>query len=151
MAAKRASAARLDTVTFARADVFTLPHTDGELTEGSFDHVFVCFLLEHLDRPVEALRRLRSMLKPGGTLTVIEGDHGSTYFHPDSEAAKAAIECRVSLQRNAGGNALIGRQLYPLLTDAGYRSTTVSPRMVYIDATRPDCRSSRNSPGVLVT
>ena len=138
MAAKRASAAGLDTVTFTRADVFTLPHTDGDLTEESFDHVFVCFLLEHLSRPVEALTRVRSMLKPGGTLTVIEGDHGSTYFHPDSDAAKDAIDCQVRLQRNAGGNPLIGRQLYPLLTDAGYRNTAVSPRMVYVDTTRPD-------------
>lgn len=64
--------------------MFTLPHADGPLTAASFDHVFVCFLLEHLPRPVEALTRLRSTLKPGGTITVIEGDHGSTYFHPDS-------------------------------------------------------------------
>ena len=137
-AAKRASAAALHTVTFTRADVFTLPHSDGDLTEGSFDSVFVCFLLEHLSRPLEALTRLRSMLRPGGTLTVIEGDHGSTYFHPDSDAARDAIECQVRLQGNAGGNALIGRRLYPLLSDAGYQDITVSPRLVYVDATRPD-------------
>ena len=33
--------------------------------------------------------------KPGGTITVIEGDHGSAYFHPDSAAADAAIQCQV--------------------------------------------------------
>jgi len=31
------------------------------------------------------------MLKPGGSMTVIEGDHGSAYFHPDSEYARGAI------------------------------------------------------------
>ncbi len=36
------------------------------------------------------------MLKPGGTITVIEGDHGSTYFHPDSQAARDAITCQVA-------------------------------------------------------
>jgi ubiquinone/menaquinone biosynthesis C-methylase UbiE len=42
----------------------------------SFEHVFECFVLEHLD---QALKRV---LKPDGTITVIEGDHGSTYFYP---------------------------------------------------------------------
>jgi hypothetical protein len=32
---------------------------------------------------------------------------------------------------------LIGRRLYPLLAQAGYRDVTVSPRMVYVDASRP--------------
>ncbi len=100
--------------------------------------MFVCFLLEHLNRPLEALTRLRAMLKPGGTITVIEGDHGSTYFHPDSAAARAAIDCQVRLQAQAGGDALIGRRLRPLLVDAGYEATAVSPRMIYVDATRPE-------------
>jgi DNA-binding transcriptional MerR regulator/trans-aconitate methyltransferase len=137
-ARKRAQDAGITGVTFAQADVYTLPRPEGPLAAATFDHVFVCFLLEHLPRPVEALRRLRAMLRPGGTITVIEGDHGSTYFHPDSPAARDAIACQVALQRNAGGDALIGRRLYPLLTDAGYRDVSVSPRMVYVDASRPE-------------
>ena len=54
-------------------------------------------MLEHLSRPVEALRHLQGVLKPGGTITVIEGDHGSAYFHPDSAAAHNAIQCLVTL------------------------------------------------------
>jgi hypothetical protein len=38
----------------------------------------------------------------------------------------------------AGGNAMLGRQLYPLLVDAGFASVRISPRMVYVDASRPD-------------
>jgi hypothetical protein len=120
-------------VEFRQADIFALPF-DAE----SFDHVFVCFVLEHLARPVEALAILKKLLRPGGTITVIEGDHGSTYFHPDSPAAHAAIWCQVTLQRAAGGNALIGREVYPLLVKAGFDSVRVSPRMVYVDASRPD-------------
>jgi hypothetical protein len=43
----------------------------------------------------------------------------------------------VELQRRAGGNANIGRQLYPLLQAAGFASVSVSPRMVYVDASKP--------------
>ena len=76
-------------------------------------------------------------LRPGGAITVIEGDHGSVFFHPDSKAAHRAIQCQVELQRRTGGNALIGRELYPLLVDAGFRSVRVSPRMVYVDSSKP--------------
>ena len=120
-------------VIFRRADIFDLP-----FAEAHFDHVFVCFVLEHLPNPEEALERLRRVLKPGGTLTVIEGDHGSAYFHPDSDHARRAIQCLVELQRRAGGDSLIGRRLYPWLVSAGFRDVRVSPRMVYSDASRPE-------------
>jgi SAM-dependent methyltransferase len=129
----RARAVPLENVTFQGADIFELP-----FPEESFDHVFVCFVLEHLPRPREALASLRSRLKPGGTLTVIEGDHGSTFFHPDDSDARRAIGCLVTLQARAGGNALIGRRLFPLLAQAGLRDVTVSPRMVYVDSSRPE-------------
>jgi len=125
--------AGLANVTLGQGDIFALP-----FAAESFDHVFLCFVLEHLARPVEALTALIRVLKPGGSLTVIEGDHGSTYFHPDDPAARRVIHCQVELQRRAGGNALIGRQLYPLLTAADLQAVRVSPRQVYVDASRPD-------------
>jgi SAM-dependent methyltransferase len=132
--AKRATdAAGITNVQFRQADIFALP-----FAPEFFDHVFVCFVLEHLSRPVEALSILKSLLRPGGTVTVVEGDHGSTYFHPDSQAAHAAIQCLVEMQREAGGNGLIGRQLYPLMVEAGFGAVRVSPRMVYVDSSRPD-------------
>jgi hypothetical protein len=33
---------------------------------------------------------------------------------------------------------LIGRRLYPLVRDAGFADVRVSPRMVYVDGSRPD-------------
>jgi len=132
-AKRRIEAAGITNVEFQQADIFALP-----FSPESFDHVFVCFVLEHLSQPVEALAILKRLLRPGGTMTVIEGDHGSAYFHPDSESAHTAIQCQVELQRAAGGNALIGRQVYPLMVQAGLTAVHVSPRMVYVDSSRPD-------------
>ena len=132
-AERAAGQAGLSNVEFRRADIFGLP-----FDTGSFDHVFVCFVLEHLSRPAEALSVLGNLLRPGGSITVIEGDHGSASFYPDSRAAHEAIQCQVQLQAEAGGNALIGRQLYPLMVEAGFDAVRVSPRMVYVDSSRPD-------------
>ena len=132
-AQKRIDAAGITNVAFRQADIFALP-----FEAESFEHVFVCFVLEHLSNPIEALQRLKKLIKPGGSITVIEGDHGSVYFHPDSEAAHRAVDCQILLQAQAGGNACVGRELYPLLTRAGYRNCRVSPRMIYVDSSKPD-------------
>ncbi|MFI5732401.1 L-histidine N(alpha)-methyltransferase [Kribbella sp. NPDC051587] len=108
-----------------------------ELEGEQFDHVFVCFVLEHLDDPVAALTSLRRLLRPGGTITVIEGDHQSAFFHPRSAAAQAVIECLVDLQAEAGGDSLIGRRVQPLLQAAGYDDVRAEPRTVYADETLP--------------
>ncbi len=132
MARLKAEAAGITNVVFQQGDIFRLP-----FAPNSFDHIFVCFVLEHLPEPVKALNILKNYLKSGGTITVIEGDHGSTYFFPESAAAHEAIGCQVELQKRAGGNANIGREPYPLLNGAGFEAIQVSPRMVYVDASRP--------------
>jgi SAM-dependent methyltransferase len=131
-AGRQAQQAGIANVTFARADIFDLP-----FVSAYFDHIFVCFVLEHLRNPAGALKALMRVLKPGGSITVVEGDHGSAYFHPDSDYARRAIECLINLQQQGGGDPLIGRRLYPLLRQAGCRDVRVSPRMVYADGSRP--------------
>ena len=119
-------------VQWLQASLFDLPFPDT-----AFDHLFVCFVLEHLPDPVAAAAGLQRVLRPGGTVTVIEGDHGSAFFHPDSPAAQAAIGGLVALQAAAGGNGLLGRQLQPVLAAAGYHDIVVVPRTIYVDPTRP--------------
>jgi len=118
------------TVDFRRANLFDI--------DEPFDHVFVCFVLEHLADPHRALRHLRGLLPENGTITVIEGDHGSAFFHPDDPAAHRVIDCLVTLQRRAGGDGLIGRRVEPLLTAAGFRDVHTRPCTVYADRTRPE-------------
>jgi SAM-dependent methyltransferase len=119
-------------VTFRQGDIFRLP-----FAPGSLDHIFVCFVLEHLAEPGRALEQLHPLLKEGGSITVIEGDHGSAFFHPKDKDAYRAVQCLVQLQQQIGGNAMIGRELFPLVSSAGYHDVHVSPRMVYVDDSHP--------------
>ena len=129
----RVSEEGITNVTFRQADVFHLP-----FRPDTFDHIFVCFLLEHLPDPLLSLKCMKEVLRPGGTITFIEGDHGSALFFPESRDAHTVIDCLVQLQREMGGNALIGRELGHLMTDAGFVNVAVSPRIVYADRNRPE-------------
>lgn len=122
----------IENVRFLQADIFSLP-----FEEDSFDHVFVCFVLEHLQNPSEALKNLRKVLKSEGTITVIEGDHGSCYFYPEGKEALATWNCLIRVQARMRGNSLIGRQIYPLMQESGFKGVKVDPRMVYIDSSKP--------------
>jgi len=128
----KASALNLQNVSFQIADIFNLP-----FKEESFDHVFLCFVLEHLQEPLKALNCLKKVLKKGGSITVIEGDHGSCYFYPESDEAHKTIQCLIKIQEFMKGNSLIGRQVFPLLKKAEFENVKVSPRMVYVDSSKP--------------
>jgi hypothetical protein len=121
----------IDNVTFQQADIYKLP-----FEEETFDYVFVCFVLEHLHDPIKAIYELKRVLKNEGKIILIEGDHGSAFFYPDSMEAHLAIDCQIKLQKSIGGNSNIGRELYPLLLRTGFCNVSVSPRMVYIDASK---------------
>jgi SAM-dependent methyltransferase len=133
IAKEAVSKRQFSNVHFQQANIFDLP-----FPAEHFDHVFICFVLEHLAEPLEALNALKKVLKTGGTITVIEGDHGSAFFHPYSRYAQEAIDCLIKLQASPGGDSLIGRRLYPLLISAGLREVNVSPRFVYADGSLPE-------------
>ena len=132
-ARQRVEAGGYRNVEFRQGSIFDLPFGDAH-----FDHVFLCFVLEHLSEPALALKAIRRVLRPEGSITVIEGDHGSWYCHPQTPEASRAVQCLVEIQARLGGDSLIGRRLYPLLVEAGFREVKVSPRMVYVDSSRPD-------------
>ena len=59
-AKERVSSHGFTNVTFHQRDIFHLPYEDE-----SFDHLFLCFVLEHLPNPIEALLCLRRVLRRG--------------------------------------------------------------------------------------
>jgi len=132
LASQRVREGGLQNVHLLACDLFAAP-----FRRQSFDCVFVSYLLEHLPDPVAALVSLSDLLRPGGEILVVEGDHGSCYFHPSTPEAVRAWNCLIEVQAAVGGNSLIGRTLHPLLCAAGFEDVRVAPRMVYADSSRP--------------
>jgi 2-polyprenyl-3-methyl-5-hydroxy-6-metoxy-1,4-benzoquinol methylase len=131
-ARQRIRAEKIPNVIFKKENILSLSFPDRQ-----FDHIFVCFVLEHLSKPLEALTGLKRVLKPGGTITVIEGDHGSCFWHPETAESLQVWLALIIAQQQLGHDPLIGRRLYPLLCHSGYRVKEVGPRYVYADASNP--------------
>ena len=133
--AAKANARRagLTNVSFQCGDARTLP-----IPNQPFDAALFCFVLEHIAQPERAIEHVVKLLRPGGTLMAIEGDHGSTFFHPRSALAWRTIQCLIDLQASYGGDALIGRRLYEIFSGVGITGVHVGPRVVYADPSRPE-------------
>jgi ubiquinone/menaquinone biosynthesis C-methylase UbiE len=132
IARKLASDEQITNVEFMHGDILSEP-----FSPESFDHIFVCFVLEHLRYPDKALKILSDALKTGGTITVIEGDHGSGFWTPETLESRKAWEGLVTSQEENGHDPNIGRRVYPLLHEAGFSVQEVSPRWVYADQSNP--------------
>lgn len=123
----------ISNVEIQQANIYNLPFKDE-----TFDSAIVCFVLEHLNNPFQALTELKRVIKKGGTLIAIEGDHGSALFHPASKYAQYAINCQIQLQKLNGGDTNIGRKLFPLFRSIKLVDISVCPKIVYIDASKPN-------------
>ncbi len=110
---------------------------DNELDPGSFDHIFVCFVLEHMSRPVRALKYMMKLLSVDGTITLIEGDHSSGKWTPETAASRAAWNGLVTSQEMLGHDPNIGKRLLPLMSEAGILSPRVKPLEAYADQSVP--------------
>ena len=123
----------LSNVTFERADIRKEP-----FRSETFDHIFICFVLEHLPDVAKTLTYLREVLRPGGTITVIEGDHGATVWSPATEASLIAWNGLIKTQTDLGHDPLIGRRLFPLLSKARFSIKSIEPLPIYADGHNPE-------------
>jgi len=129
----RAAAAGITTARFQQANLLGLPFAGG-----SFEHVYMNFVLEHCGDPATVLRELHRVLRPGGSITITEPDHATTVFHPVTDAARAVFGGMLQAQATMGGDGRIGHRLFPLLQAAGFHVESVEPRPLYVDARHPD-------------
>ncbi|MCK5861187.1 MAG: methyltransferase domain-containing protein, partial [Candidatus Hydrogenedentes bacterium] len=117
---------------FVQADLRRLP-----FAKNTFDAIFICFVLEHLPDPLDVLNSMKTLLKPKGTITAIEGDHGSAFFHPETPEALAVWKCLQQLQVQSNGDGHIGRRLYTIFQKSEATTISIKPLPVYCDPGLP--------------
>lgn len=108
-------------VEFAVGDAYALDAADD-----TFDIVHAHQTLQHVSRPVDALREFRRVMKPGGIVAARDVDYAGTVLYPlsDGLAEWAALYQRV--HRSNGGEPDAGRRLQAWAHEAGFTDVTTT-------------------------
>ncbi|MEU2202772.1 methyltransferase domain-containing protein [Microbacterium oleivorans] len=116
-----AAAEGVTNVTFATADAYRLDAADG-----SFDIVHTHQLLQHLARPVDALREFRRVAGPDGLVAAREVDYAGIIIHPHIPALDDWLDLLLRMGRTNGGEPSAGRRLKAWARAAGFADVAVS-------------------------
>ncbi len=116
-------------------DAGHLPYQDH-----AFDSSFVCWFLEHVNRPVEILKEIRRVLEPRGIIYCTEVLNATFFLHPYSPATLQYWFHFNDHQWNLGGDPFVGAKLGNYLTDAGFNNVTTEPKIHHFDNRQPEMR-----------
>lgn len=112
-------------LSFIQGDAHHLPFADA-----SFDVVYGRFILEHVADPARVLSEIRRVLDPhapgGGRVFIQENNVLACDFDPDCPRFAALWQRFARLQAELGGDALIGKRLFRLLSRAGFDTIRLS-------------------------
>jgi len=108
-------------IKFEVADVLNLPYPDN-----SFDIVYLQALLFHVQDPSSALSEIRRVLKNNGTILVKEPNMDRMVFSPENPVLENLIDLFRRAVRSYGGDPTIGRKLWELLNEAGFKEILMS-------------------------
>ena len=86
---------------------------------GGYDAVFCRFLLQHLSRPADLLRRMWAAVRPGGVIIVEDADFDGLCCHPPLEAFDFFRRIYGEVLERRGGDHEAGRKLYEWFLAAG--------------------------------
>jgi SAM-dependent methyltransferase len=130
----RATAAErgLDTVEFTVGDAAALDFEDD-----SFDVVHAHQVLQHLGDPVRALREMRRVCRPGGTVAVRDSDYAAMTWYPRPPGLDRWQAVYQRVARESRGEPDAGRRLLGWARRAGFTQVTPSAS-VWCFATEPE-------------
>ncbi|MFE1802912.1 class I SAM-dependent methyltransferase [Streptomyces sp. NPDC059517] len=119
----RATAAErgLENVDFAVADVHALEYPDD-----SFCVVHAHQVLQHVGDPVQALREMYRVTKPGGLIAVRDSDYAAMTWYPRSPGLDDWLDLYRRVARANGGEPDAGRRLKSWALAAGFPAEDIT-------------------------
>lgn len=131
---QRAADADVTNIDFAVADVHALPFADD-----SFDVVHAHQVLQHVGDPVQALREMRRVTRPGGIVAARDADYAGFIWFPLVSELDEWLRLYSAAARANGGEPDAGRRLLAWARAAGFTDVTAtSTSWCYAD---PDSRA----------
>jgi SAM-dependent methyltransferase len=110
-----------DNIDFAVGDVRDLGFADG-----TFDVVHAHQVLQHVGDPVQALREMRRVCRPGGIVAARDGDYAAFTWFPGSPELTEWMALYQKVARENGGEPDAGRRLLSWARRAGFTEVTAT-------------------------
>lgn len=136
----------------AQAHLESLPHCEnrfkfmeGDASQLNFDSnqfegAFVCWLLEHVDKPINILNEIRRVCRPGSPVYITEVLNSSFLIDPYSPSTwKYWLEFN-DFQIASGGDPFVGGKLGNYLIQAGFNNIHTSNKVYHLDNRTPEHR-----------
>lgn len=95
--------------------------------KGQFDGVIARLLLRHISNPQDSLHEFVRVVRPGGSIIVIDIDHGLLITEPTPLLFSEAFSAHQRTVERRGANPFIGRKLYSMLKHAGLTNVRILP------------------------
>lgn len=111
----------IDTLEYAVDDAYALSSGDGE-----WDVVHAHQVLQHLSRPVDALREFRRVRTPDGVVAAREVDYEGVIWWPQPPGLDEWREVYLAGHRATSGEPAAGRRLKAWAREAGFAEVTSS-------------------------
>jgi len=88
---------------------------------GKFDLIFCRFLLIHMKNPRNVIKKMLSLLNPGGKLIIEDCIFSKSFCFPKLYAFDRRVEIIQQLFKSSHKNYDIGKQIYGMLLDIGLK------------------------------
>ena len=111
----------LGNVRFAVADAYEL-----DLPDASVDIAHAHQVLQHVARPVDVLREMRRVVRPGGVVAARDVDYSGTMWFPLLPGLAEWLDLYLRVHRGNGGEPDAGRRLKSWARAAGFASVASS-------------------------
>lgn len=97
-----------------------------EFEDDTFDVVHAHQVLQHVGDPVQALREMRRVCKPGGIVAARDSDYRGFFWYPELPGLDDWLRLYVDLARTNGGTPDAGRHLLAWAHAAGFEDVIAS-------------------------
>lgn len=123
----------LDNLAFEVGDAYALTEADD-----SVDVVHAHQVLQHLERPVDALREFRRVVRPDGIVAARDVDYEGVIWYPFVPALEEWLDLYLRVHRAVSGEPAAGRRLKAWAREAGFTDvrSSVSTWLFEDDADR---------------
>ncbi len=123
-----------------RYEILKMDATEMDFESNSFDGAFLCWVLEHIPNPRQALNEVRRVLKPGSPIYITEVMNSSFFLEPYSPNIWRYWMAFNDFQYEHAGDPFVGAKLGNFLLELGFKDIHTKVKTWHYDNRNPDQR-----------